>query len=264
MSTSQSTREYAIEVNDVGKVFRSRDGADNRVLRGCDFQVEPGEFISIVGKSGSGKTTLLKIISGLQEATEGEVLIRGKNIQHALREIAMVFQSPVLLPWRNNLDNVLLPLEFRNSVTKESKAYAMELLEMVGLGDQAKRFSYELSGGMQQRVAICRALVSRPQILLMDEPFGALDAMTRDTMNIELQRIWQTTGSTVLFVTHSISEAVWLGSRVVIVGERPGKIVADLPIDFPRPRTKEHRYSPQFADYVSEVEAHIGVTASIS
>lgn len=264
MTITNEHKEYAIEVDNVGKVFRSRDGLDNRILLGCDFRVPPGEFVSIVGKSGSGKTTLLKIVSGLQDSTEGEVTIRGKKIQNALKDIAMVFQSPVLLPWRNNLDNVLLPLEFRKAVTKESRAYAMELLDLVGLGDQAKRFSYELSGGMQQRVAICRALVSRPQILLMDEPFGALDAMTRDIMNVELQRIWQATESTVLFVTHSISEAVWLGSRVVVLGDRPGRIVADLPVEFPRPRTKKHRYSPQFADYVSKVESHIGVTASIS
>lgn len=176
----------------------------------------------------------------------------------------MVFQSPVLLPWRNNLDNVLLPLEFRGTRDNKSKARALELLDMVGLKDKAKRYSYELSGGMQQRVAICRALVSDPELLLMDEPFGALDAMTRDTMNFEIQRIWQKAQCSVVFVTHSISEAVWLGDRVVVVGDRPGRIIADITIDIPRPRGKEHRYSPTFADYVSEVESHIGVTAGIS
>ncbi|WP_434795593.1 ABC transporter ATP-binding protein [Streptomyces albidoflavus] len=256
--------EYAISVNNVGKTYRSRRGQENTVLRGLDFHVEPGRFVSIVGQSGSGKTTLLKTISGLQEPTEGEILVQGRPIQEGIEDIAMVFQSPVLLPWRNNLDNVLLPLEFRGARTDEARAYAMELLEMVGLGGKAKNYSYELSGGMQQRVAICRALVSRPKLLLMDEPFGALDALTRDSMNFEIQRIWQNTGCSVLFVTHSIPEAVWLGDRVVVVGDRPGRIIADIPIDLPRPRGKEHRYSADFSDYTSEIESHIGVVAGIS
>ena len=230
--------EYAISVNNVGKTYRSRRGQENTVLRGLDFHVEPGRFVSIVGQSGSGKTTLLKTISGLQEPTEGEILVQGRPIPEGIEDIAMVFQSPVLLPWRNTLDNVLHPREFRGARTDEARAYAMELLEMVGLGGKAKNYSYELSGGMQQRVAICRALVSRPKLLLMDEPFGALDAMTRDSMNFEIQRIWQNTGCSVLFVTHSIPEAVWLGDRVVVVGDRPGRIIADIPIDLPRPPGK--------------------------
>jgi NitT/TauT family transport system ATP-binding protein len=256
--------EYAISVNNVGMTFRSRDGQTNEVLKGVDFDVRPGQFVSIVGQSGSGKTTLLKTISGLQAPTAGEVIVKGKPISDGIKDIAMVFQSPVLLPWRNNLDNVLLPLEFRGTRTEQSKRYAHELLAMVGLGDKAKRYSYELSGGMQQRVAICRALVSHPELLLMDEPFGALDAMTRDSMNFEIQRIWQNTGCSVLFVTHSIPEAVWLGDRVVVVGDRPGRIVADIAIDLPRPRGKEHRFSQEFSSYVTEVESHIGVTAGIS
>ncbi|MDP9639015.1 NitT/TauT family transport system ATP-binding protein [Rhodococcus cercidiphylli] len=254
----------AVEVNNVGVSFRSRDGDTNTVLKGVDFDVEHGQFVSIVGQSGSGKTTLLKTISGLQIPSEGEVLIKGAPISAGVEEIGMVFQSPVLLPWRNNLDNVLLPLEFRGTRDHASKARALELLDMVGLKDKATRYSYELSGGMQQRVAICRALVSDPELLLMDEPFGALDAMTRDTMNFEIQRIWQKAGCSVVFVTHSISEAVWLGDRVVVVGDRPGRIIADISIDLPRPRAKEHHYTPVFADYVSEVESHIGVTAGIS
>ncbi|SFO17274.1 NitT/TauT family transport system ATP-binding protein [Pseudonocardia ammonioxydans] len=256
--------EYAISVNNVGKTYRSRDGADNTVLSGLDFHVRPGQFVSIVGQSGSGKTTLLKTISGLQDPTEGEILVKGRPIREGLEDIAMVFQSPVLLPWRNNLDNVLLPLEFRGTRTEEATRYARELLEMVGLGDRATRYSYELSGGMQQRVAICRALVTHPELLLMDEPFGALDAMTRDSMNIEIQRIWRNTGCSVLFVTHSIPEAVWLADRVVVVGDRPGRIVADVEIDLPRPRGKEHRFSPAFSEHATEVESYIGVTAGIS
>ncbi|QIZ37622.1 ABC transporter ATP-binding protein [Saccharopolyspora sp. ASAGF58] len=256
--------EHAISVNNVGKTYRSRDGEDNTVLQGLDFHVKPGQFVSIVGQSGSGKTTLLKTISGLQDPTEGEILVKGRPIKEGLEDIAMVFQSPVLLPWRNNLDNVLLPLEFRGTRTGEAERYARELLEMVGLGDRTTRYSYELSGGMQQRVAICRALVSHPELLLMDEPFGALDAMTRDSMNFEIQRIWRTTGCSVLFVTHSIPEAVWLADRVVVLGDRPGRIVADIEIDLPRPRDKEHRFSPAFSEYATEIESHIGVIAGIS
>ena len=155
-------------------------------------------------------------------------------------------------------------MEFRGKRDTAAKRYAKQLLEMVGLAGKEKRYSYELSGGMQQRVAICRALVSNPELLLMDEPFGALDAMTRDSMNFEIQRIWQQAGCSVLFVTHSISEAIWLGDRVVVVGGKPGHIVADIPIELPRPRSKEHRYSAEFAEYVTEIESHIGVTAGIS
>ncbi|MBB5749506.1 ABC transporter ATP-binding protein [Micrococcus sp. TA1] len=244
--------------------YRSRDGLENQVLQGCNFDVASGEFVSIVGQSGSGKTTLLKIISGLVKNTAGEVQVRGRDVNEALHDIAMVFQSPVLLPWRNNLDNVMLPMEFRKRATRQSREYGLELLDLVGLGGKAKKYSYELSGGMQQRVAICRALVSHPEILLMDEPFGALDAMTRDSMNIELQRIWQETKRSVLFVTHSIPEAVWLGDRVVVVGDRPGRIIADIKVDLPRLRTKEHRYSDDFARYVAQVESLIGVSGAIS
>ncbi|MCY1157557.1 MAG: nitrate transporter ATPase [Citricoccus sp.] len=253
-----------ISVQDVGMTYRSRDGLENQVLQGCNFDVASGEFVSIVGQSGSGKTTLLKIISGLVKNTAGEVQVRGRDVNEALHDIAMVFQSPVLLPWRNNLDNVMLPMEFRKRATRQSREYGLELLDLVGLGDKAKKYSYELSGGMQQRVAICRALVSHPEILLMDEPFGALDAMTRDSMNIELQRIWQETKRSVLFVTHSIPEAVWLGDRVVVVGDRPGRIIADIKVDLPRLRTKEHRYSDDFARYVAQVESLIGVSGAIS
>ncbi len=254
----------AISVKNVGVTFHSRDGAENRVLKGVDFDVKPGEFVSIVGQSGSGKTTLLKTISGLQQATEGEVLVNGKPIAEQVEDIAMVFQAPVLLPWRNNVNNVLLPLEFRGTKTRESTDRAYQLLEMAGLKGKETRYSYELSGGMQQRVAICRALVSNPQLLLMDEPFGALDAMTRDSMNFELQKIWMREKCSVLFVTHSISEAVWLGDRVIIVGDRPGHIVADIKIEIPRPRAKEHRFSEVFSDYVAEIESFIGVTTGIS
>ena len=259
-----STTNTVIDIKNVGMTYSSRDGGDVTVLDRCDFSVEHGQFISIVGQSGSGKTTLLRIIAGLLANTQGEVLVKGRPVADSLRELAMVFQNPVLLPWRNNIANILLPMEFRKSVTPEVRAYAQHLLDMVGLTGSEKRYSYELSGGMQQRVSIARALVSRPEILLMDEPFGALDAMTRDTMNVELQRIWRETNQTVLFITHSISEAVWLGDRVVVIGDRPGRVIADIAIDIPRMRTKESRYTPEFAAYVTQIEALIGAPGSIS
>lgn len=256
--------QSAIDIRNVGMTYKSRDGSEATVLEDCNFSVEKGEFISIVGQSGSGKTTLLRIIGGLIDNTAGEVLVKGKPVADSLRELAMVFQNPVLLPWRNNLANILLPMEFRKAATPEAKEHAKFLLDMVGLTGLEKRYPYELSGGMQQRVSIARALVSRPEILLMDEPFGALDAMTRDSMNFELQRIWNETSQTVLFITHSISEAVWLGDRVIVIGDRPGHVVADIKVDIPRMRTRESRYLPEFAKYVSEIESLIGAPDSAS
>lgn len=258
-----NAHQSVIDIRDVGMTYKSRDGAETTVLDGCDFAVEPGQFISIVGQSGSGKTTLLRIIAGLIDNTKGEVLVNGHPVSESLRQLAMVFQNPVLLPWRNNLANILLPMEFRKSVSKDAKEHARFLLDMVGLSGQEKKYPYELSGGMQQRVAIARALVSRPEILLMDEPFGALDAMTRDTMNFELQRIWKETNQTVLFITHSIPEAVWLGDRVLVIGERPGRVIADINIDIPRMRDRESRFSPKFEEYTSQIEELIGATGAI-
>lgn len=260
MSATQSV----IDIRNVGMTYSSRTGGDVTVLDGCDFSVKHGEFISIVGQSGSGKTTLLRIIAGLLKNTDGEVLVKDKPVADSLKELAMVFQNPVLLPWRNNLANILLPMEFRKSVNRDVRAHAKTLLDTVGLAGLEKRYPYELSGGMQQRVAIARALVSKPEILLMDEPFGALDAMTRDTMNFELQRIQQETKQTVMFITHSIPEAVWLGDRVIVIGERPGRVIADVTINIPRMRTRESRFTPEFAEHVSEIEALIGAQGTLS
>ncbi|GAA3703571.1 ABC transporter ATP-binding protein [Arthrobacter ginkgonis] len=252
-----------IQVRDVEMSYDTPDGTAT-ILKNCDLQIREGEFISIVGRSGGGKTTLLRIVAGLLTPTAGEVTIKGNPVQEALNDLAMVFQKPVLLPWRNNIGNILLPLEFRGKVTPKMKRDAQDLLELVGLADAGSKYPYELSGGMQQRVAICRALVSHPQIMLMDEPFGALDAMTRDTMNLELQRIWAETGRSILFVTHSIPEAVFLSDRVVVIGDKPGRVIADIKIDLPRLRTREHRFSPEFAAYEHQVAELIGVKEGIS
>ncbi|GAA1256340.1 ABC transporter ATP-binding protein [Janibacter melonis] len=265
VSTETATKDSTpvIELRDIGMTYSSRRES-NTVLKGCNLTIGRGEFVSVVGQSGGGKTTLLRIISGLLEPTEGSVEVHGRPVRDSLNELAMVFQKPVLLPWRDNLANVLLPMEFRGKVTAEMREHAHELLDMAGLKDAARRHPYELSGGMQQRVAICRALVSNPEIMLMDEPFGALDAMTRDTMNLELLRIWRETRRSVLFVTHSVSEAVFLSNRVVVVGERPGRIIADIAIDLPQPRTKAQRYTPEFYEYEQEISALIGASESIA
>lgn len=252
-----------IEVRDIEMSYDTPAGPAT-ILQNCDLKIREGEFVSIVGRSGGGKTTLLRIVAGLLAPTAGEVTIKGSPVQEALNDLAMVFQKPVLLPWRNNIGNILLPMEFRGKVTAKMKQDARELLDLVGLADAGNKHPYELSGGMQQRVAICRALVSHPQIMLMDEPFGALDAMTRDTMNLELQRIWAETRRSILFVTHSIPEAVFLSDRVVVIGDKPGRVIADIKIDLPRPRTREHRFSPEFADYEQHVAELIGVKEGIS
>ena len=205
-------------------------------LRDIDFEIHNAEFVSVVGQSGCGKSTLLKVLGGLLPFTSGSVELNGKPLRGPSPEAAMVFQSPVLLPWRTVLENVLLPIEFHKLAKSAYRAHALELLAMVGLADFAQRYPYELSGGMQQRAALVRALVQDPRLLLMDEPFGALDAMTREQLNLELMRIWSGSRKTVIFVTHSIAEAIFLSDRVIAMTARPGRIAEIITIDLPRPR----------------------------
>lgn len=252
-----------IEVESVDKTFAQKKSV-YKALNNCNLTVSDGQFVSLVGKSGCGKTTLLRIIGGLTAPSRGSVRISGASIEGNHRtDIGMVFQRPVLLPWRNAVDNVLLPLEFQHSRTRDAHDRAMDCLRLVGLANSANQRPYELSGGMQQRVAIARALISEPQILLMDEPFGALDAITRDSLNMELQRIWSSVGQTIVFVTHSIPEAIFLSDTVMIMGTNPGRVTEALEIDLPRQRTADVRYSSQFRDYESEVSKLIGVTSVI-
>src|SRR5262249_33651013 len=201
--------------------YESRSGAVS-ALEGIDFTVADGEFVSIVGPSGCGKSTLLKILAGLLPRSGGDASLRGTPIARPRRDIGVVFQSPVLFPWRTVLDSVLLPVDAQALGRSRYDSVARELLTLVGLEGFENRYPWELSGGMQQRVAIVRALINDPVMLLMDEPFGALDAMTRESMNLELQRIWLTRRKTVLFITHSISEAVFLADRVLVMTARPG------------------------------------------
>jgi len=238
----------SIELDHVGMVYETTSGSVE-ALRDICLTVNRGEFISLVGPSGCGKSTLLRIIAGLRSSTSGAVTVNGVQVARPISNIGMVFQSPVLLKWRTILDNVLLPVELTGLARAKYRQRAFDLLRLVGLDDFASKLPGELSGGMQQRVSICRALLLDPPLLLMDEPFGALDAMTRDDMNFELLRIWgegRAAGGqrkTIVFVTHSIQEAVILSDRVVVMSQRPGTITAVRNIELARPRTIEMRAS---------------------
>jgi len=224
-------------------------------LRDIDFRVPDGAFVAVVGPSGCGKSTLLKILAGLLRPTEGSADLRGQPITGPRRDIGVVFQSPVLFPWRTVVGNAMLPADVQRLDRKAMHHRALELLQLVGLGGFEQRYPRELSGGMQQRVGIVRALLHDPAILLMDEPFGALDAMTRESLNVELQRIWMQRRITVLFITHSTAEAVFLADRVIVLTPRPGAISDQFEVDLPRPRTLDVMTTERFGDYVRRVRA---------
>ena len=241
-----------IAVRHLSKRYGS--GSDSvEALRDIDCAVAEGEFMSIVGPSGCGKSTLLKILAGLMPATDGEALLNGSPIEGPRQDIGVVFQSPVLFPWRSVLGNVLLPVDVQRLGRERMTGRALDLLNLVGLGGFERRYPWELSGGMQQRVALVRALIHDPALLLMDEPFGALDALTREAMNVELQRIWLERRKTVVFITHSTSEAVFLADRVMVMTPRPGKIGDLFEVDLPRPRTLDVMNTEQFGVYVRRI-----------
>jgi len=227
-----------IVIDGVSKVFASQAG-DITALDGIDFSIDSQEFVSIVGPSGCGKSTLLRCIGGLIPPSDGEIRIGGDVVTEPDPRIGYVFQKAVLLPWRTVEDNVLLPFEIDGKPTDADRAAAHEVLAMVGLADYRGHRPGELSGGMQQRVSVARALVTKPSILLMDEPFGALDAQTRDTMNVELLRIWEESHTTIVFVTHDIGEAVFLSDRVLVMSARPGRVHDVIDVDIERPRSFE-------------------------
>jgi NitT/TauT family transport system ATP-binding protein len=225
-----------IRLVDVCQTFHGRAGAVH-ALQGINLEVAKGEFVAVVGRSGCGKSTLLRLVAGLLAPTSGKVYVDGAPITRPRRDISMMFQRPALLPWRSVLDNVLLPAEIFGWRKAEFQQRARELLAMVGLEAFERRLPHELSGGMQQRVSLCRSLLVQPQVMLMDEPFSALDALTRQELSVELQRIHMDHAATILFVTHSIDEAVLLADRVVVLTERPGTVREIITVDIPRPRT---------------------------
>ncbi len=247
----------------LNKTFRSRDGHDVVALQDVNFDVAPGEFVTVVGPSGCGKSTLLRILAGITSASSGTVSIAGKPITGPSSDIGVVFQAPVLLPWRTVLRNVLVPAQIQHRDIASSTAKAMAYLEMVGLKGFEGKYPRELSGGMQQRVGIARALVNDPKLLLMDEPFGALDAMTREIMNVELMKIKQRVGATVMLVTHSIPEAVYLGDRVVVMSPRPGRVTQLITVDLPRPRPLSIINSVEFGRYVSDIRNNLQAVGGI-
>jgi NitT/TauT family transport system ATP-binding protein len=252
-----------VRISDLQKVYRTRDGNEIHALKDVNLSIKEREFISIVGPSGCGKTTLLKILSGILPRSSGEISVSGRPQDGPSRDVGVVFQAPVLLPWKTVLQNVMVPIVIQRRQIAEFDARARKLIAMVGLSGFEDRYPNELSGGMQQRVGICRALVHDPSFLLMDEPFGALDAMTRETMNEELQRIWQESQKTVLLVTHSIPEAVYLADRVVVMTPRPGRIVEVIDIDLPRPRRLAMQTTPQFGRYTDAIRRHFGAMGTL-
>jgi NitT/TauT family transport system ATP-binding protein len=251
MSDPTPPQPYIV-INGVGKTY-AVDGNPIVALEDINIDIAPGEFVSVVGPSGCGKSTLLKCVAGLQRITAGTVAIQNEKVVSPPNNMAIVFQRDVLLDWRTVLDNVLILVEFRGLRRQDYEQRALELLRKYGLDGYANRYPWELSGGMRQRVAICRALIVDPELLLMDEPFGALDAMTRDDLNAELERLWYETRKTVMFITHGIDEAVYLADRVVVMARNPGRIAEIVPIDIPRPRPLSIRQTEEFGKYVQHI-----------
>jgi NitT/TauT family transport system ATP-binding protein len=246
-------RQVGVRVDRVSKVYETR-GEPILALEDCTLDLRPGEFVSVVGPSGCGKSTLMLMVAGLIPITAGTITIGEQKVARPYTDLGIVFQEPVLLDWRKVLANVLLQVELRRGHDKRAyRGRARELLELVGLTGFEDRYPYELSGGMRQRVSICRALLHDPPLLLMDEPFGALDALTRDQLNLDLQAIWLQSQKTVMFVTHSITEAVFLSDRVAVFSNRPGRVVEVLEIDLPRPRHLAIRETPEFGRYANEI-----------
>lgn len=242
-----------IQLENVSKTFKTRREDVVQALENINLMIRENEFVTIVGPSGCGKSTLLNLVSGLLPVTQGAIHVRDRVVEGPFSDVGFVFQQPVLLPWRTVLENVMFSIEMLNLDRKSYIDRALKLLQLAGLAGFETKYPRELSGGMQQRVSICRALVHDPSLLLMDEPFGALDAMTREEMGFELLRIWEERRKTILFVTHSIPEAVLLADRLVAMTPRPGRIARVVEIKLSRPRRPEMEFTEEFKVYVQEV-----------
>jgi NitT/TauT family transport system ATP-binding protein len=236
MTTATGNMPPSLSFKRISRMFESREGEEITALQDVDLAVAKGEFVAVVGPSGCGKSTLLALAAGLDAPTAGSVRVDGTALNEPRRGVATVFQNDHLLPWRTIEDNILLPLELRGTIDAQHRRAAADLLKQVGLAQFGRKYPHELSGGMRQRAAICRALIQQPELLLMDEPFGALDALTREQMIADLQTLWLTRGNSVLFITHGIEEAVFLADRVIVMSPRPGRIVLEVNITLPRPR----------------------------
>ena len=251
-----------IEVKNLSQHFKTTAGKTVVALENANVSIANTEFVSVLGPSGCGKSTLMQIMAGLVKQTTGEVYIKGKLSKGTSRDIGIVFQKPALFPWRPVIDNILLSAEILGMDKQQSKVRAQELLEMIGLGEMGNLYPYELSGGMQQRVGIARALMHDPEILFMDEPFGALDALTRENMGLELLEIWEKKRKTVVFITHSVSEALFLADRVLILSPRPGRIVEDFKVSLPRPRGLEIMSTVEFNEAANHLRTLLGASMS--
>ena len=264
MNTAHSAEGLAVEFREVSLLYRFRHKL-TLALENLNLAVGPGEFLAVVGPSGCGKTTLLKLVSGLLLPTKGEVRVEGEPVRGPLKVVGMAFQNPTLLPWRTTLHNVLLPLEIvephRQKYLRNRRPYveaALELLRSVHLDGFADRHPWQLSGGMQQRASLCRALIHQPRILLLDEPFGALDAFTREELWLVLQQLWMERRCTVLLVTHDLREALFLADRVHLMSKRPGRIVTQYGVEFPRPREFDCCFTPDFLEMFKAIRGQIG------
>jgi NitT/TauT family transport system ATP-binding protein len=246
-----------IRLQEVEKTYRTRRGDLVHALAETTLEIGDRELVTLVGPSGCGKSTLLKLVAGLVPPSRGQIRVREQPVTGPFPDVGFVFQQPVLLPWRSVLDNVLFSVEMLGLDLRQYRKPAGDLLELTGLAGFETKYPRELSGGMQQRVAICRALLPDPSLLLMDEPFGALDAMTREEMSLELLRIWDERRKTILFVTHSIPEAILLADRVVVMSPRPGRVARVLRVDLPRPRTMELEFDPRFKAHSDEIRSLI-------
>ncbi len=244
-----------LELQWVAKTFLTREGSTIEALAGLNLRIGAGEFLTVVGPSGCGKSTLLRLIAGLLEPSAGEIRLRDVPIRGPQREFGIVFQAPVLFPWRTVMGNVMVPAYILGLDRGAAAKRARDLLALLGLEGTDGKYPYELSGGMQQRVAIARALIHDPATLLMDEPFGALDAMTRETLNVELLRVWEDSRKTILFITHSIPEAVFLGTRVLVLSARPGRVKGVIRVDLPYPRPIGLMASDCLGAYAERVRA---------
>jgi NitT/TauT family transport system ATP-binding protein len=250
-------RQPKLQIAGLSKYFLSHDGEPRKVLDSIDIEIADSEFVCIVGASGCGKTTLIRLIAGLIPAEEGEVKIDGRRVDGPGGNRGFVFQNDSLLPWRTVLDNVVFGLEVRGETPAQTRAPAESMLKLVGLAGFGDHYPNELSGGMRQRVNLARALAIDPEVLLMDEPFSALDSQTREIMQRELLQIWEQRRKTVLFITHQIDEAVYLADRVLVLSSHPGRLAADIRISFERPRNLRLKRSPEFLAYVDRIWALI-------
>ena len=255
MNSIEHTKSGAtVEISQLSKIYQTREGDEVVALDDIDLKIDAGSFVAVVGPSGCGKSTLLSMLAGLTPASTGQISINGEKISKPHRKTGVVFQSDLLLYWRTILDNILLPIEIKKLDVDACRSRAEALLKQVGLDGFGNKYPSELSGGMRQRVAICRAIIQDPGLLLMDEPFGALDALTREQMIMDLQALWLRIQNTVLFITHGIEEAVFLGDRVLVMSPRPGRVDLDLKIEIPRPRQWRLAHEDKdFQGYVRQI-----------